>query len=1117
MLQEIRTNYKDGFRISISDTGSGGLTGGKGGKGSASSIQENPNTVRSKAYVKLLCALSEGRVRGFGDYNNSDPLKAIYLDQTPIKNADGSLNFKDVLIDYRLGTQEQDYIAGVASDIEREINVGVQLKQVNGASVRTITDSNVNAVRLRFMFPAMRTISEDQKTIGGASVEFSIKLNGVEVQRPVVNEKSTSPFELANFHIPLTGSAPWNLSVTRITADSNTDRVQNDLYWQGYTEIIDSKLRYPNTALLFVQIDAEQFSSIPRLSVAMYGIECLIPHNYNPQTRVYNGFFNGSLVSGWTDNPAWILYDLITNSRYGLGERISRSLINVATFYSAAQYCDELVPDGFGGLEPRFRLNAYITTQDDAIKLLEDVCSVFRSMPYSYGGTIELSQDRPRAITKLFSPSNVISEDDQGNAIPPFTYSSSALETRHTAAYVSWSNPANFWADEQVYYEDQDAIQRYGFNPIEARGFGITSRGQAYRYARWLVEIAQSVTNTVTFRVGTEGDLIKVGEAFAVANPLKMQKRYYGRVQSGSSSEVIYLDAPISLNTNERYTITLWNPTTNNLEQRSINQPQIQSQIISVTPNFSFNPPNDTVYTIDSNVLVSKQFQCISIVEDGAQFEITGIDYFGYIYDTIDNDTEFNLPTVNSGFANLKNPVERPSNLSIVESLYQALGSGGIKIKVDISWSPSTSPWITGYQFSYKKSTDPNYTILNLGNVTSYTIEDAEPLTYDFRVVAVNGLGAKSQNLEASKQIQGLTIPPNDVTNLSLVYYENYALLSWSISPDLDVRIGGSYKIKFSNKTSNVSWADGVDITTISGSNTSAQLPLLSGTFMIKAVDSTGTYSQNAALILANNAPQINNYKNHIDITESPSFTGVMSNVVLSGGSIRLATDNLFDSKSGLWDSATGLFDDGGIDPTKQPTVVPYGTYTFASPVDLGSVATVRIVSRLSAVAILQNELLDDASGLWDSREGLFDGTGLDQASVKLQISVSQDASTYEDWKDFIIGDYLGRAFRFRAVLQSNDAAQNIVISDLGVTVFLPERLESGNFTTTAGSATVRSFTNAFLTTPQVSLSILNAQSGDRIESVSVTATNFTTTIRDSSNTIVSRSVAYFAQGFGKS
>jgi len=496
--------------------GSGG--GGKGGGGGGRVAVESPDSLRSKAFARVLDLISEGEIVGL-----VDGAKSIYLDETPLQNEDGSYNFQGVELVTRTGTQSQSYVPGFPA-VENETGVGVEVK-ASASVTRQISNPEIDAIRVRVSIPQLTEQNISNGDLLGASVEYAIDVqsNGggfVTYLTDTVSGKTTSKYE-RSYRVELTGSAPWDIRVRRITPDSTKAALQNKTFWESYTEIIDAKLRYPNSALVGIKIDSSQFNNVPRRAYDVKLLKVRVPTNYDPVNRTYTGIWNGSFKVEWTDNPAWCFYDLLTNDRYGLGGLIDQTQVDKWALYSVARYCDELVPDGFGGTEPRFTCNIYIQSRAEAYRVIQDMASIFRGMVYWQSGAVTVSQDAPADPVYLFTPANVVG----GN----FVYSGSSAKARHTVALVSWNDPEDFYRQKVEYVEDAAGIARYGIIQTNITAIGCSSRGQANRVGRWLLYSEQSEAEVVVFKTGMEGAVARPGQIIQVADPVRGGARRGGR------------------------------------------------------------------------------------------------------------------------------------------------------------------------------------------------------------------------------------------------------------------------------------------------------------------------------------------------------------------------------------------------------------------------------------------------------------------------------------------------------------------------------------------------------------------------------------------------------------
>lgn len=591
---ETYKEQQDGWTISVQGAGGGG-----GGK-------ESKDTLQSRAQSTTISILSEGEIKGF--LETDDPLTRIFLDDVPIKNALGEYNFEiedivtfseqtttgkggvstgsiptsrsssssrartqqdeqtqtidGLVIDYRTGTQDQSIMPGF-EDVRVEQSFGVRVTQAAGAVTRITTANNFNRIRIRMGVAAL-TRTDKKGNTKGTSVTFSIQIRP-EGGSLIVNDtktikgKSSGPFD-TEYEYKLSGTGPWVISIARLTADSNSVKVQNDLIWRAVVGIYDQAYRYPNTSLLGIKVGAENFTAVPTISADLLGIKVKIPINYDPYTREYSGIWNGTFKTDWTDNPAWIFYDLLTNSRYGAGQFITENNVDRYSLYAIAQYCDEMVSNGRGGMEPRLTFNAYINDRGEAYDVLNAIASAFRGLLYFSEGTIFAVQDKPKQITKVYSPANVYQKTSDDGALeePPFVYEGTARKARKTVALVSWNDPNDKYKTKIEYVEDREGLERYGYHEKEVRGFGITSQGQAQRLGRWMLLTDQLETETVTFKLGAEGNFVLPGEIVGIADPAKGGKRYGGRAV-GSYVSGIVIDEAFEFSGAASYQISVLN------------------------------------------------------------------------------------------------------------------------------------------------------------------------------------------------------------------------------------------------------------------------------------------------------------------------------------------------------------------------------------------------------------------------------------------------------------------------------------------------------------------------------------------------------------------------------
>ncbi|WP_286064050.1 TipJ family phage tail tip protein [Rodentibacter caecimuris] len=507
---------------------------GKGGGGGRTPV-EAKESGRSKQLVKIVEIISEGEIAGL-----ADGMKSVYLDNTPIQNQDGSYNFSNVQLEGRVGSQVQDIISGFNTS-EKEISVGTQVRKTTPIT-RTITDSKVSRLRLTLGVQSLFK-QEDNGDTNGTDVSLTVYIGNQSYPITISGKYSSQYLQQHTFSgLP---AVPFTIRVERNTEDSKSQRVQNNTVWASYTEIIDTEFTYPNTALIGVKFDSEYFSNIPNRTYDVKGIKVKVPSNYNPKSRQYRGMWDGTFKLAWSDNPAWVLYDVVTNKRYGLGGRLGEFGADKWALYQVAQYCDQLVPDGFGGKEPRFTCNAWLTDQRPAYDVINDICSIFRAMPVWNGRELTVVMDRPSDPVWTYTNANV----ENGE----FTYTFSAKKARHNAIQVEYADKDNAYEKTIEYVSDDEAIRKNGLNVKKITAFGCTSRGQAHRTGLWLLQTEKLETKTVTFTVGTEGLMHIPGDIIKVADIDYAGTNIGGRVLNIDGRNVT-LDREIDITANSYFT-----------------------------------------------------------------------------------------------------------------------------------------------------------------------------------------------------------------------------------------------------------------------------------------------------------------------------------------------------------------------------------------------------------------------------------------------------------------------------------------------------------------------------------------------------------------------------------
>jgi len=655
-----------------------GAGGGGGGKKGGRQPQEDPESLRSRSDAQFVAVISEGEIQAFTP--EDDPLTRVYLDDTPIKSPDGRYNFaitniftgssgteagkggltstfndktpglernnslgaiNGAVADYRVGTQNQAPMPGF-DDIRVEQNVSIRVTNILGEVTKTTPSALFDRLRVRVGVGSLFFVDEKNGDVKGSRVEFQIKVvtfTGATIvnERRVIAGKSRGPVDF-EFEYKLSGTGPWTVGVQRITPDPTSTRFSDDFFYKALVGIIDQSFRYPNTALVGIKVGAENFSGVPRVSAELLGIKIKVPTNYNPEARTYSGIWNGTFQTVYSNNPAWVFYDLLTNTRYGAGKFINENQVDKFALYSIAQYCDELVPNGKGGSEPRFTFNAYITSRGEAYDVLNSIAAAFRGMLYYQSGSIVPVQDVPKSVTKIFTPANVIQVQDESGEItdPPFTYEGTARKARKTIVLVSWNDPNDFYKEKIEYVEDRDGLERYGYNEMQIRAIGTTSQGQAQRIGRWALLTDQLETEVVTFKVATEGFFLMPGEIIGIADPSKGEKRYGGRIVSATTT-ALTLDADFAF-TGAAYSLSVMLPN-GTVQTRTVTSGSGTKSAITVAPGFSTAPLPGAVWVLQENSQGVRKFRVISAGESDGEVVIIAVLYVEEKYALADNDT----------------------------------------------------------------------------------------------------------------------------------------------------------------------------------------------------------------------------------------------------------------------------------------------------------------------------------------------------------------------------------------------------------------------------------------------------------------------------------------------
>ena len=1077
--------------------GAGG-GGGKGG-GGGSSPTEADDSLQSKQFANALDLISEGEIQGLDDGN-----KSIFFDGTPLQAADGTYNFTDYTIVTRTGTQGQSYIPGVFSNVESETSVGVEVTNATPV-VRQITDSDVDRVRVTIQIPALQQIEDDGDIVGtSVSISIQVQYNGggySTVKTDTISGKSSGSYQ-RDYLLTLTGSFPVDIKVVRNTADNGTTKLANTTNWQSFTSIIDAKLAYPNSALVGLRLGSSQFNSIPQRKYLIRGIKVAIPSNATVDTTThlgritYSGVWDGTFAAAtWTNDPAWCLWDLLTNDRYGAG--IPESSLDRYDFFAISQYCNTLVDDGKGGQEPRFSCNLLINQRKEVYNVIQEMSSIFRGISYYGAGSLVLLQDKPSDAQYTLGPANVVDG--------VFQYSGSSVRSRHTCATVAYQNYDEQGEVSFEYVEDADAVAKYGVNNKDVKAVGCYSQGQANRLGKWTLLSEQDLYETCNFAIGIDsGIVVRPGMVVDIADPLRGGTRRNGRVSSATTLQVtIDSTTELSVNMGNSPTISVVLP--NGLvETRDIDT--ISGTAVNVSTAFSQAPAANAPWLIQTTDIQSQQFRVISVAESGdGVFGVSALKYNESIYNAVEQD----LNLTQRDITNISASPDAVTNISATEFLYEE--GGLVRTGVDITW---TSPVLNVADFVVRYRLNDNNFERIITESPSTQVKGLKSGTLELQITARSFIGKSGPITRQTFTLAGKTAIPGDVQSLTLEPLNyNSARLRWDETVDLDVKVSGKVHIRHNNLTDgSATWSNSTDLVdAIAGSSTEKTVPLLEGEYLVKFEDDGGRKSATEASIV-------------VDQPVAQTFYGVATQ----------REDQLSTPFSGTKTNTT-YSTDAGYDAlilTSAGITAGTGEYAFASTLDLEDVYSLDLERRIVSRGIYPSDTIDSRTALIDTWDD-FDGAVVDFVNAELYVRKTDDdpsgTPTYSAWQPLANGVLKARAFQFKAVLTSNDPAQNVLVDELGYKAQMQQRTEGSNGfvasgTTSGGKAitfgspfftgtTTLGGTNSAL--PTVTITPHNMASNDFFVVNSLSGTGFTVEFFHGSSTI-DRNFMWSATGFGK-
>ena len=1107
-----------------------------------------PDTLHSRQFATFLDLISEGEIEGFASaskegltkgtaaYNNA-ALKDVFLNDTPVLQSQANsaspsisdFNFQDVTFNPRFGTADQAKIQGIESS-SSVTSVAVIVSQ-SAPVTRQITNSNVDAVNVTITFPQLQRATDEGDLLGSSvQLKISIQYNSggfTDVITDTVTGRTADAYQ-RDYRINLTGAFPVDIRVSRLTPDSTTTNLVDSFQWTSFGEIVDDSNTYANSAYTSLRLDSMQFQSIPSRKYRIRGIKVRIPGagangSGSPTIDSVTGriiypdgyIFNGVMgAAQWCSCPAMVLLDLLLDTRYGLGNHITESSLDLFSFVTASKFANTLVDDGLGGQEARFSCNVNIQASSEAFDLINELSGVMRCMPIWSAGSILLAQDSPKDASYLFNLSNVTSEG--------FTYSGSGLKTRNTVVSVSYFNMDSREIDYEV-YEDADAIAKFGIIIKKVKGYACTSRGQARRLARAILFSEQNESEVCSFKTSIDsGVVVRPGAVIEIADPVRSGVRRGGRVSAATTTQITVDNTSatdLSASNNAKLSVILPNGT---FEQKDVLS--ISGAVITVNSPYSQTPNVNTVWMLTNDTIQSQKFRVITVEEKGGiNYEITALSYVDAKYAFIEDGSS--LPSRAISILNLpKNP---PNALQAEEKIV-VINNQAVS-KLIVSWQPVIG--VTQYQVNYR---------FNNGNFVSQTVSspDFEILnsdvgTYEIQVFSYNAaLQTSSTSSNITFNAIGKTALPSNVTGLTAEpINEKLVRLRWNLSSDVDVIHGGRVYVRHSTKTDGTgTFSNSVDlIQALAGNTTTAEVPYLEGEYILKFQDDGGRFCSGETSVVIdlpdNLAPLVAvTRREDLDV---PKFQGTKTDVAFDAttNSLNLAGVGFFDDIQNF-DLVGSLDDFGGI--------VSSGTYEFggaagSSFLDLGAVFSLDLKRHFLTEGFYPSDLFD-SRGLIDSMND-FDGNTAVDVNAEMLVAVTQDdpsgSPTYTSFQTFANGTYKGRGFKFKVNLTSNDTAQDIRVFQLGYTASLQRRTEQGNVTASGAGAKSIVFQSPFFVgtssilgantnLPSVGINAQNMASGDYFEVSSVSGTGFTVHFKNSSNASIDRNFTYQAVGFGK-
>ena len=1075
-------------------------------------------------------------------------LKDLFLNRTAVLQADASNSDpNDSEFNYpkdRLKFEFQDGTANntvlfAAEQQSSEVITGDKGQEctfpVGGSATArsaTISDIRIDTVQVKVKFDQFFKVNTSDGNRESTSVQVILKVNpnngsAITVIDDTVTGKSFNPYnrdygidlrDLSGYNTNTSGASgsffPVVVSVERGN-DVGDENTFNTMRLAEMRQIIRESNNYPNIAYTALRFSSELFQTAPRRNFRLRGKLVKIPHNSTVDLTngrlTYSGTFNGTFKTdkAWTSDPAWVLFDLLTDSTSGCG--LPESELDAFSFYGVSTYCSALVDDGNGGQEPRFSINVNLNNRRDAMQVIRDICSVMRAIPYYEEGTIKVAQDAPKdhdnpsalSFDYVFNNANVIGGD--------FLYSGTSSKTRFNVINVSYFDLETQEID-YVTVKDTNAQSKYGTQTKNISTFGTTSRGMAQRVGKWFLQTQQNQTETVTFETNiAAGSILRIGDIVGIADRVKSSTRRGGLVKSATVSQITLDDSGATnlpdLSDSPQISCML---SDGSVETKTISN-YTSGGVVNVSSNFTSAPVTNSPFILESGEIDVQAFRIVDIKENTKKtFSISAVNFNEGKYAAVEDGEQLPTKNINILTSILPSPqiIDGSDGTKAIQEII-VLNNNRPVPKLFIDWQSVEGA--SFYQLIYTKDNE-NPVVINTQE-SEVEILPSEAGTYKIQIYTINSLGEKSASpTEASINTAGLTALPENPTNFEIEPINNAQVkLSWTKTTSLDVEFGGSCVIRHSpNSSSSATFANSSDLNeNINGSTNEIILPALTGTYSLKFRDLGGRLSATEAKVeLA--LPEMADELQVISQREQTSFSGTKTNVTVSSNALQLT------------------------DPASNLT----GSYEFASVLDFGAVfQNIRLKRHLKVEGFFVSDQFDSIPDL-DARLN-FDGSGSDRLKSKLQVQTSQDNSSFTTAQNLFNGSFSGRAFKFTSNIISVDANENLKITELGFDAFLPSRTENkyqsgGNIISTplqsgtssgglsvvfgkpffTGTSAIGGSTTAFL--PSIVIAPEDMPSGAFYELSAISGAGFTIVFKNSSNSPIDVKFTFQALGYGK-